>query len=421
MRPGVTVLALADSDSYVKWGAALLSEVPPDWQTTFLVLASPALPSAGQLDAALAGSSVRTGGLAVVDLPALAVRVAKLQPDVVLLSLRGPLIKVSVRAIVAAMGRRPVFVTGLPGISVPANKLAISHRAQTDLFVLHSRREIRGYQEIAERVGIGMRFGLATLPFLPPALPAHPTDGDLVFADQAKVPWSRRDRLEVLGWLAEHARRHPHRKVIIKVRALPGEAQTHMAQHDYAELVHELEPAAPANLVFEAGSMVEHLTRAVALVTVSSTAAIEAVAMGVPVIAIDDFGVRRALINTVFEGSDLLASSEALIEGDFRHPNPEWMDDNYFHPRADTDWLAQLERLLDERDGGDFVLKAQRYGAFGGPLRHAWDRRRALGSYDRSPLGGVALVIGTPARFALKAARRLRGRARKVVRREPNH
>ncbi len=405
----------------MKWGAALLSDVPADWQTTLLVLASPAMPSAGQLDAALAGTALRTAGLAVVDLPGLAARVAQLQPDVVLLSLRGPLIKVSVRAIVAAMGRRPVFVTGLPGISVPANKLAISHRAQADLFVLHSRREIRGYQEIAERVGVDMRFGLATLPFLPPPLETHPIDGDVVFADQAKVPWSRRDRLDVLGWLAEHARRHPHRKVIIKVRALPGEAQTHVAQHDYAELIHELEPPAPANLVFEAGAMVDHLTRAAALVTISSTAAIEAVAMGVPVIVIDDFGVRRALINTVFEDSDLLASSEALVAGDFRHPNPQWLDDNYFHPRSANDWLAQLERLLDEREDEAFALKPQRYGAFGGPLRHAWDRRRALGSYDRSRLGGVAVVIGTPARWTLKAARRLRGRARKVVRRDPEH
>ena len=39
----------------------------------------------------------------------------------------------------------------------------------------------------------------------------------------------------------------------------------------------------------------------------------------------------------------------------------------------------------------------------GGVLRRAWDRKRALGSSDHSPLGYVALIVGTPARIAVLA------------------
>ena len=67
--------------------------------------------------------------------------------------------------------------------------------------------------------------------------------------------------------------------------------------------------------------MAEHLERAAALVTVSSTAVLEAVASGVPAVVIDEFGVAPKLINTVFEGSGLFGGAEAVAGWDARHPS----------------------------------------------------------------------------------------------------
>lgn len=411
----VTMLAIADSDSYVKWGAALLGQAPEHWQRSLIVLASPVLPSAEQLSSALTGTAEAIGLPPILDLSALALRIAVLKPDVVLLSVRGPLVKVVVRAIVGVSVVRPVIVSGLPGISIPATKRAVANRAQVDYFVLHSRREIREFEELASGMDVEMLFGLATLPFLPPKPLPQKTqgrnqNGEVIFAAQAKVPAQKVDRLALLSWLAESARRHPYLRVIVKVRASRGELQTHAERFDYADLIGQLDPPAPRNLVVAGGAMSDHLAGAVGLVTVSSTAAIEAIALSVPVIIVTDFGVSRELINTVFDGSGLFGNSGDLVEGRFRHPNPAWLDDNYFHAADQNDWIEGVNRLLITRAAGDFPLKPMRVGAFGGVLRRAWDRKRALGRFDRSWSGLIALAVGTPLRCLLIVLRGTRSR-----------
>ena len=127
--------------------------------------------------------------------------------------------------------------------------------------------------------------------------------------------------MRLLGWLADAARRRPQRRVVVKVRARAGEAQTHAESYDFAELLAdpsvraELGGTLPPNLVVEDGPMADHLARASALVTVSSTAVLEAIAEGVPALVIDEFGVEPKLINTVFVGSGLFGGAEALVAG----------------------------------------------------------------------------------------------------------
>jgi hypothetical protein len=401
------ILAVADSDSYVKWGAALLARAPAEWMRQLVVVATPVLPSANQLASALESTAV-IGRADVLELSGLAVRVSNLQPDVVLISARGPLVKVIVRTIVGASATRPVIVTGLPGISIPATRMAIAHRAQADVFILHSRREIEEFSVLATRMGIVQKFSLATLPFLPTERAQTQTGGDIIFAPQAKVPEEKSNRAMLLGWLVDAARRDPGRRVVIKVRAAQGERQTHAEAHDYAELLGELYPTPPANLVVETGAMSAHLERASGLVTISSTAAIEALALGVPVLALDDFGVRNELINTVFANSGLLGTSEDLIAHRFNNAQPTWLDDNYFHGSASDTWVRDVEQALAERTAGYFPLKSLRRGIVGGELRKAWDRKRSLGRFDRSVSGAAALAIGMPALLALRGTRRLR-------------
>jgi hypothetical protein len=201
--------------------------------------------------------------------------------------------------------------------------------------------------------------------------------------------------------------------VVVKVRATHGEQQTHAETHDYAELMAELQPPAPANLVVEGGAMSAHLVGASGLVTVSSTAAIEAVALGRPVLALDDFGVGPALINTVFEGSGLLGASADLIAGRFMQPSADWLDDNYFHSGTADDWVQKVRALLEIRAAGEFPVKPLKRGTAGGKLRRAWDRKRALGRFDRSWAGMIALAVGMPAMVTLRSFRR----TRRVVRR----
>jgi hypothetical protein len=405
----VRALALVDSDSYVKWGAALLGQLPDQWRRELALVSTPAAPSAAQLAAALEGSGIDPAQVSSLSLDALAQRVRDHLPDVVIVAMRGPAASVVLRML-SSLRRRPVLVSGLPGISIPATGKALLFRGQADLMVLHSKRELREFAELAGSRGWDHRFALATLPFID----RRPVAGgsDIVFAVQAIVPAALEDRERMLDLLIETAGRNPTRRVVVKVRAVAGESQTHAEANSYPDLL-EARSAVPVNLVVASGPMSDALEKAAALVTVSSTAAIEAIGRGVPVLAVDEFGVSPRLINVVFEGSGLFGGAEDLAALRFAHPRPEWLDDNYFHDDSDSDWTGELDALLAQRDAVGLPHRPSLRGRAGGTLRLAWERKRAFGDEDTSRVGAVALAVGLPLRRAALVAQRLRRSAAK--------
>lgn len=357
-RPRPRVLVVTDSDSYVKYGAALAGRLPKDWEALLVVARSSALPSPRQLGDALEGTRFEDDPVEVVGLGDLKRLLDRWRPDVLLLAARGYTVQATV-SLVANTPDRPVLVSGLAGIAVPVLPYGLGFRRSVDVFVVHSRRELREFATASRRLAVPLGFELATMPFVDRAPVAAGADAmraepvreprdRIVFAAQAQVPSGRRDRVHLLDRLVETARAHPRLDVVVKVRAQEGEAQTHHEQVSYPDLMAERDDL-PPNLVVESGSMRAQLQRAVGLVTVSSTAVLEAVAADVPVVALDDFGVGAAQINVVLEGSGLLAGSEELVAGRFRRPDPTWLDDNYFHDPDDDTWVARVEELLEQR------------------------------------------------------------------------
>jgi hypothetical protein len=395
------IVALADTDSYVKWAAALLGSSPPGSHVELLVVDTPLAVSPAQLENALARNGldqthVRRVGFA--DLPRVLI---EQNPDAVLVAARGPVVRVLI-AVVAALDPRPVIVTGLPGISIPATTAAIIHRTQADLFVVHSTREVEAFTALALRRGLAQRFALARLPFAKDASLMRPEKrggSDLVFASQAIVPRERADRLTVARLLVDAARAQPARRVIVKERAVVGEHQTHAQRYAYPDLLRNLGPL-PPNLIVSTESMARALDTAEGLVTVSSTAAIEAVARGIPVIALDTFGVEDKLINPVFVGSGLFGGHDAVVARDFRLPPREWLAHNYFHDPSADDWISQVGHLVDLRRAGELPPKPARQRR-GGRVRDVWERKLALGKKDRSLTGVIVYAIGMPLRVVV--------------------
>jgi hypothetical protein len=162
------------------------------------------------------------------------------------------------------------------------------------------------------------------------------------------------------------------------------------------------------DLVVEDGPMADHLARASALVTVSSTAVLEAVAAGVPSLVIDEFGVGPKLINTVFVGSGLFGGAGDVAAAAARHPDPAWLDDNYFHGSAADDWLDRLAELVERRRAAPLPLPPRRHNRAGGAVRRAYERRRMLGRHDPSPGGAVAMAVALPVRAVVRRMHRLR-------------
>jgi len=414
------VVAIADSDSYLKWAGSLLSAMPGDWERELILVKTPVMPSASQRRAALALSDIDPESVACLALADLPQRLASIRPDAVLVGTRGPVARVLIRT-AAESAPRPVIISGLPGISIPATRKALLFRLQADLFVLHSTREIREFTELSRGSGWDHRFALATLPFTesrpgvdPVAsrtIAAGPSaPNDLVFAAQAVVPPERAERARIARMLIDAAIADPDRRVVVKVRAVHGERQTHDEFDGYPELIAEF-GSVPDNLHISSGPMSVALDTAEGLVTVSSTAAIEAIARGIPVIALDVFGVSDELINPVFEKSGLFAGDAAVIGREYRHPRTGWLDDNYFHAPNRDDLIPQVDELVAARHRGELPerLPEQRLG---GRLRLAWDRRRAFADSDRTLSGAVAMVVGVPARAAVLIGRRITRRRR---------
>lgn len=369
------ILAVADSDSYLKWAACLLGDLPAGWESELVVVRTPIVPSPQQIAAAVGDRAAPR----VLSARALRRTAQRTRPDAVLVACTGPVVDVLVAEVLAGLRPRPVFVTGLPGISVPATEKAWLFRSGCDLFVLHSEREVAEFAALGNRLGGGGAVGLARLPFLRTPSDAAPAGTDsavapagtesttgervpgeaargggagaaggvrdrVVFATQAKVPRGREERERVLLALAKLAEARPDLDVVVKLRALEGERQTHNERHPYQRLWQDL--GEPGRLRFAAGPMDEHLERAAGFVTVSSTAALEAIARDVPLLVLDEFGVSAEMINLVFEGSGLLGGLDELAAGAFRTAAPEWRSANYFHPASDSTWVSLLTALL---------------------------------------------------------------------------
>ena len=92
-------------------------------------------------------------------------------------------------------------------------------------------------------------------------------------------------------------------------------------------------------------------------VTVSSTAALEAMAMNRPTLIISDFGVSAEMINLVFQESGCLGTLDDLREGRLCQPDPRWLEANYFHPVAKNNWLEMLNQLLEKRASGQLPAR----------------------------------------------------------------
>lgn len=279
--------------------------------------------------------------------------------DVVVLSLVGGAVQAvlhGARALWPEPSRRPVLVTGYVGVVYEklADGLLLRHGA--DLVLANSRHDAERFRAVYE--GVGADAGAVTetaLPFLggAPYEPAGSRTHTVVFAVQPSVPDSRADRAYLLERAAGHARLHPEREVLIKLRSRPGEHTTHLEEQPYQRLAAKLPGGLPPNCRLVYGNMGEVLDGTDLLVTVSSTAALESLHRSIPTAVLTDLGIREALGNHHFLGSGCLASWDQLDAGLLPKADPDWLaaqgvaggGDPYAAARAKVAELADRDRL----------------------------------------------------------------------------
>ncbi|MBD0745440.1 DUF6716 putative glycosyltransferase [Streptomyces sp. CBMA152] len=322
------IAVVADSDTRWKWGALTarrIAERAPEL-SGFLVRCR-ATPTARQL-AEVGEVGVDADALREVTMAAFLRAIEREPYDVVVLALVGGAAQAALHGLARLWPghtQRPVLVTGYVGVVYEklADGLLLRHGA--DVVLANSRHDAERFRAVYEGVGAeASAVTEAALPFLGGA-PYRPEPGreTVVFAAQPSVPESRADRLYLLRRLVGHARRHPGREVLLKLRSKPGEHTTHIEEQPYQKLARSME--LPPNFRLVYGNMGEVLDRTDLLVTVSSTAALESLHRSVPTAVLTDLGVRETLGNHHFVGSGCLASWDQLDAGHRPAPAADWL------------------------------------------------------------------------------------------------
>ncbi|WP_405806545.1 hypothetical protein OG729_15280 [Streptomyces sp. NBC_00210] len=422
-RQAVRIAVLADSDTRWKWGALTARRIAPgdapdSIELSGFLLRGRATPTARQL----AEVGVRADELREVTGNEFlgAIRDADEPYDVIVLALVGGAVQAMLHGLAALpLPRRPVVVTGYVGVVYEklADGLLLRHGA--DVVLANSRHDADRFRAVYEGVGADASCVTeAALPFLGGAPYRAEEDRDtVVFAAQPSVPESRADRTYLLRRLVEHARLHPHREVLLKLRSKPGEHTTHLEELPYQKLADRLPGGLPPNFRLVYGHMGEVLDRTDLLVTLSSTAALESLHRGIPTAVLSDLGVREALGNHHFLGSGLLTSFDRLDGGHRPAPDPDWLarqgvaaDGAY-----DTAFDAARKRVAEllERPGlaplAPYYTPATAPGYLPGILaRHhlAPDGTPLPGAAAKAEISGVRRVVRDAVRNAARGAYR---------------
>lgn len=338
------IAVLADSDTRWKWGALTATRIAPSGEAgpgsgpraapvlDGFLLRGRATPTPRQL----AEVGVHADSLREVTAPEFLRAMARTPYDVLVLALVGGGVQAvlhGLKRIWEGRGDRPVVVTGYVGVVYEklADGLLLRHGA--DLVLANSRQDAERFRAVYEGVGAdASSVTEVALPFLGGAPYAGEDESSgvrgrgprtVVFAAQPSVPENRRDRAYLLDRLVRHARLHPGREVLLKLRSKPGEHTTHIEELPYQKLAQKLDPPPNFRLVY--GNMGEVLDRTDLMVTVSSTAALESLHRRIPTAVLTDLGVREALGNHHFIGSGCLASWDQLDAGHHPVPDQGWV------------------------------------------------------------------------------------------------
>ncbi|WP_461008798.1 DUF6716 putative glycosyltransferase [Streptomyces capparidis] len=366
------IFVLADSDTRWKWGALTAQQIAPGAALHGRLLRGRATPTVRQLKEV----GVQPASLTEVTC---AQFLRELGPDrvrrgdILVLSLVGG----GVQALLHGLGRvwqnlahRPCVVTGYVGVVYEKLTDGLLLRAGADMVLANSAHDAQRFRAVYAGVGADPDTVVETsLPFLGGARyePSADRPFTVTFAVQPSVPADRKDRMYLLRRAAGHARRHPDREVLVKLRSRPGEHTTHIEESPYQKLVRRL-PERPQNLHLVYGNMGEVLDRTDLSVTISSTAALESMHRGIPTAILTDLGIREALGNHHFTGSGCLASWDQLDDGHV--------------PKADPAWLRQHGVVFD-----------------GDPFAAARARVRRVLEADPTPPVSTYYTLGTAAGY----------------------
>ena len=279
--PTQTAILVAAFDSQLKWAATIQEALESRGFACRVIVPSDVRHAISD------GQLADYGARAVAYMPWTELLTTALEADVVVLAIQGPQIRRFCHdlfdAVELAGTVPPVTISGWVGVIIEKIIAGYLERFATDIVAVNSRSELATFETVAQNLQLPTdNLLLSGLPLLSGRHRDAPVDTPIktvMFADQPTVPQTREDRLYVYQRLLAYARAHPDRQVVLKPRHRIGEDTFHRMRFHPEVLLSGVRR--PPNFSIDYTPISHRLDDLDLMLTVSSTAALEAVGAGV--------------------------------------------------------------------------------------------------------------------------------------------
>ena len=245
--------------------------------------------------------------------------------------------------------QRPILISAYPGILFRFALEGMLDRSGADLLCLNSPHDLATYQQGCAALGMDSSNAVVTgLPILwnVQARQKQPETPSIVFFEQPSIPVHPLQRRYLCKQLKELAEAWPNHSVIFKPRTSSIESTLHRRHGEMAGVIDKMTEKVP-NLQLSFKPATRLLRQCGCAITVSSTAALEAMAMGVSTRIVGDLGVTETLGNHFFASSGAVATFAAIREEPFQLTHaPEWLQQNGYQRHGADHFIDALQQRL---------------------------------------------------------------------------
>ena len=183
---------------------------------------------------------------------------------------------------------RPIIITGFVGVGLFDTVIGYQRRLNSDVLFLNSQKDYEDCCSVANNFDLPVdNLIISGVPFVGEisvgAIKAEDVK-TVLFAGQPDVPSRIIDRIYLLEKMIEYANRFPQRRVLFKPRHRPNERSLHKTKYHYEVLLKSYlkNIKVPSNFEIVYGPIQEILDETELFISMTSTAALEALERGVP-------------------------------------------------------------------------------------------------------------------------------------------
>ena len=258
------------------------------------------------------------------------------------------------QAVWSGQSQRPLLVSAYPGILFRFALEGMLDRSGVDLLCLNSQQDLDTYRRGCAALGMDSSNAVLTgLPILwrvdkrkkDPEIPTF------VFFEQPSIPVHPLQRRYICKQLKELALARPGNPVIFKPRTSSLERTLHRSHGEMAGVIDRMSQTIP-NLQLSFKPATRLLRHCGCAITVSSTAALESMAMGVSTKIVSDLGVTETLGNHFFADSGCIASFEEIGQDPFTPTHEKaWLQSNGLQPQGMESFLSAVLEGLSQGVG----------------------------------------------------------------------